>query len=540
MNAQPTPLPKDLEALAGQVHELRAEDGVSAAAFASKAEAVLEALVQRHENLQKREDQFDAGYREDMQRRIQWRDMVDLSADGYLVTDPAGVIHDANQTAARMFGVPRERLRDRPISAYVSQSDWRTLYRLLADTYQLRLDGRRNMMFRLRPRGRPEIAAQVSVQRLRDDPAGQTFYRWMLTDCSEIIENENALQAERHVADSILDTAPNCILVLDAIGSIQRVNAYTANLLDSSGSALFGWTWWAILPTRDRLAAQTAFNRAVAADEIQTLKTSLEIPGERPRRIAWSLRRLRPFDRRSVIAVGHDITDIEEAQEKALHSERLAAIGQMVTSLAHESRNALQRMQGCLERLKWRAVGRAEELDLIARVQAAQGDLTRLFDDLRHYTAPMQLQRENVDIAEVWREAWQQATSARPPQAARLVETHVAPDTTCVVDRFRFVQVFRNLFDNSIESCDYPLIVTIECRATDGELHVVVRDNGPGFPDDVAERIFDPFFTTKSKGSGLGMAIARRVLDSHNGTIAIKGTVNAGTEVFLTIPRSLP
>jgi hypothetical protein len=89
--------------------------------------------------------------------------------------------------------------------------------------------------------------------------------------------------------------------------------------------------------------------------------------------------------------------DLKEAQKKALQAERLAAIGQMVAGLAHESRNALQRADACAERLRWRLQGQPEALDLVARIRQAQDDLRRLFDDVREYAAPIQLEPEVCD-----------------------------------------------------------------------------------------------------------------------------------------------
>ena len=205
--------------------------------------------------------------------------------------------------------------------------------------------------------------------------------------------------------------------------------------------------------------------------------------------------------------------------------------------LAHESRNALQRSQACLERLRWRLEDRSVELDLIDRAQAAQHDLTRLFDDLRHFTAPLQLSLADCDLSEAWREAWSQAASVRSDRRAQLHDDCPDIDLHCTVDRFRFIQVFRNLFDNAFEAAAAGLELWIACGETNGCLTVRTRDNGPGLSEDAERRLFDPFFTTKAKGSGLGMAIAKRILDAHGGRIDVTSSANSPAEFLLTIPR---
>src|SRR5262249_58461376 len=107
----------------------------------------------------------------------------------------------------------------------------------------------------------------------------------------------------------------------------------------------------------------------------------------------------------TLLLTGQDVTALREAQQKALQAERLAAIGQMVAGLAHESRNALQRSQACLSLLELRLRDQPEALDLLGRLQQAQDDLHRLYEGVRHYAAPIRLDRRVCDLARAWRES---------------------------------------------------------------------------------------------------------------------------------------
>jgi signal transduction histidine kinase len=106
------------------------------------------------------------------------------------------------------------------------------------------------------------------------------------------------------------------------------------------------------------------------------------------------------------------------------------------------------------------------------------------------------------------------------------------------------VQVFRNIFENSLEACSDPVLIEVHCHEV--ELHgrpalqVAVRDNGPGLTIEQAQRIFEPFYTTKIKGTGLGMAIARRIVEAHGGQLAVHDTAPPGAEILITLPRSQP
>ncbi len=238
--------------------------------------------------------------------------------------------------------------------------------------------------------------------------------------------------------------------------------------------------------------------------------------------------------------VAERTAELRHTQEQALRAERLAAIGQTVTALAHEGRNALQRAVGTLARLGMRLEGRADELDLLGRSRQALDDLEHLFDDVRTYAAPIQLDPRPCDVAALWREVWEQVAGQHPGRDVRLEERPGAPDTACEADPFRVRQVFTNLFSNALEACPDPVRVAVACReVTLGgrpALEVTVRDNGPGLTEEQRRRALEPFFTTKAKGTGLGLAIARRILEAHGGGIAINGGAG-GAEITLTLPR---
>lgn len=114
---------------------------------------------------------------------------------------------------------------------------------------------------------------------------------------------------------------------------------------------------------------------------------------------------------------------------------------------------------------------------------------------------------------------------------------------TCCVDAFRIQQVFRNLFENALAACGDPVRIIVSCADSDFDsaqaVCITVRDNGPGLSDEQKKRMFEAFFTTKSKGTGLGMAIAQRIVQAHQGTIAVREAKDGGAEFLITLPRIL-
>jgi PAS domain S-box-containing protein len=243
----------------------------------------------------------------------------------------------------------------------------------------------------------------------------------------------------------------------------------------------------------------------------------------------------------ALLLVGHDITELKDAQERALNSERMAAIGQMCAGLAHESRNALQRSQACLEMLALKMDNRPDALNLIARIQQAQDDLHRLYEDVREYAAPIKLAIRDCNLAEIWRQAWSHLEPARKGRDAKLKEPANGLDLTCQADGFRLEQVFRNILDNSLAACSDRAEIVISGGAAQLEgreaIRIAFRDNGPGLNPEQRDRIFDSFYTTKTHGTGLGMAIVKRIVEAHGGQAAVGDTPGGGAEILLTLPR---
>jgi PAS domain S-box-containing protein len=231
---------------------------------------------------------------------------------------------------------------------------------------------------------------------------------------------------------------------------------------------------------------------------------------------------------------------LREVQQKALDSERLAAIGQMAAGLAHESRNALQRSQACLSVLAMKCQGRPEELDLLARAQRAQDDLHRLYEEVREYAAPLNLAPRACRPAALWREAWEELGPRRAGRDTALREEGDGGDRECVADPFHLKQVFRNLLENTLDAVRDPVRVEVCCSRSESggwaAVRVAVRDNGPGFTPEHRQKLFDPFFTTKVRCTGLGLAICKRIVEAHGGQIAAGD--GPGAEVVITLPGS--
>jgi signal transduction histidine kinase len=244
--------------------------------------------------------------------------------------------------------------------------------------------------------------------------------------------------------------------------------------------------------------------------------------------------------------LGRSLVVQRETRRRLAEQQRLAAIGAAMTALAHESRNALQRSQAGLEMLARRLPPGAETQQLLDEVQDAQYYLRDLYEQARDWAAPLQPQPEAVDVGELARSVWQQLAHERNGRSDSLEIQSPAAPAICHVDRRMLSQVLRNIFENSLAAAN-PVRLRVTCGAdgtTTDRIFVSIADDGPGLTAEQERRIFEPFYTTRMRGTGLGMAISRRIVQAHGGTISARSAHgdggSSGTEVIIELPRAKP
>jgi signal transduction histidine kinase len=478
----------------------------------------------------------------DTAQRLMYQELFDFAPDAYLLTDTTGVVRAANHAAARLLRVHREFLLDKPLSCFIAQGDWPVYYDRLIRLRMGSVDQFGDWPLRVRESRGEAYGITAHVCPFSDGGGPVRVLRWVLVSAQADEDARLVLRRDRDFVDAVLEADQSLVVVIAPLGNILRAGATLCTLLDRAEKDLFSSDWRRLFPERERDRLHELMLHTMASKVPQHTVAPLVLPDGTWRTVRWGFKRLELERGTAVLAVGHDLTDLEAAQAQALQSARLAAIGHVTAALAHEARNMLQRMQSGLDRLSWRLQDRPEALEIVGRVQAAQRDMTLLFDDVRTYAAPLKLDFASHDLREVWREAWQQALGGCADRDCELLEHTVGTNLYCVVDRFRVVQVFRNILENAIAAAPDPVIVTVTGQTVQlGEdlpaVKLAFGDNGPGLGEEQRRQIFEPFYSTKPRGTGLGMAIAKRIVEAHGGSIAV-GSPRAGAEIIVTFPRS--
>ena len=329
---------------------------------------------------------------------------------------------------------------------------------------------------------------------------------------------------------------PAIVLLLDPEGRILRCNPYLEKLTATRPANCTAGTCCALFPAAEHAQARDGCRRLLSDQRAGARghdphqggappPSRVEVPGA-------------PDDQgnpSAILAIGQDVTRSTSA-DPSVQVQRLATIGEMVTGLAHESGNALQRIQACLEMLALQVQDQPRRRPGLP-IQIAQDHLHQLYEESGS-TPPIVLRREPTHISDVLLQAWEHL---EPVRAGREVEffNQVQINTVCRVDRYAMERVFRNILENALAAASDPVRIDVLWNEAllDGQpaVEIRLRDNGPGLNPEQKKRMFEPFYTTKAQSTGLGMAITKRLVEAHGGHIAIGEP--ARSEIVVALPK---
>lgn len=224
------------------------------------------------------------------------------------------------------------------------------------------------------------------------------------------------------------------------------------------------------------------------------------------------------------------------AQRETLAQSRLALLGEVAASLAHDVRTPLSVLKTSAHLLSKDDLAATERRDLADMVVAEVDRLNAVVTSLVDLARPKPARYEVVLL----RPLIERATALFGPVASKAgvkVETVTeADDVTVCGNGDQLYQVLLNLIHNALQAMNGPGALQVRCRAEPPWVEVEVRDTGPGFGEDALARAFSPFFTTKADGTGLGMAIVKRVVEEHGGTVGVRNSPGSGACVWFKLP----
>ena len=360
---------------------------------------------------------------------------------------------------------------------------------------------------------------------------------------SIIIENTRLYEQlvnERNFAENVVESSPNCILVVNCDGTIRMVNPQAESIFSlATGAAVgkpasevFGEPMRTII--REAIDGKTSDGREVVVKRREGARTILDV----------STSQLKSQDGTvlGAVLIATDLTEAKKTEEWMRRVDRLSSLGQLSAGVAHEIRNPLASINFNIQLLSKRIQPDEKTIRIInnslAGVERIKGLVKGMLDFSR--PAPPQLKRESIHRAV--EDAISLMDSQFSKHGIRVVQKLAAEAPDITFDSRQIQQVFVNILLNALQAMPEGGTVTVESRLG-GEtkelsryLSVYISDTGAGIPREHFSKIFDPFFTTKPEGTGLGLSIAHKVLEQHGAQIEIRSRVGQGTMFIIRFP----
>jgi PAS domain S-box-containing protein len=471
--------------------------------------------------------------RREAERR--YRELFDTIQEGLFFSTPDGRFIEVNDALVRMLGYEsREQLLqvDIPRTLYVS-ADQREFFRTAIEGEGML----RNYEETLRKRDGSLIHTLQNAFAVRDSQGKIIQYRGLILDITEQKNYQAELQRQRDFNNKILNNTQSMILVADTAGLVSYANKRCYEAGGYTQQELLGRRLSELVAPGRREVLQEALETTIRGYQVDNLELPIVLGRGRVGQFAMNLSPMRDESGNvaSIVVVMTDITDAAMLQAKLMHTEKMAAVGQLVSGVAHEVNNPLTAILGFADLLiDHPDVPEFAKSDLRVILEEAQRT-KQIVQNLLSFARQMPPQRKPVQINGIIRQTLALRAYDFANHGVKIIERFNQQVREVVGDSHQLQQVFLNILNNAydaVRESDRPGQIVIETSEADGMAEISFRDNGPGilYP----ERIFDPFFTTKEvgKGTGLGLSICYGIIREHQGEISCRNNTDGPGAVF--------
>lgn len=237
------------------------------------------------------------------------------------------------------------------------------------------------------------------------------------------------------------------------------------------------------------------------------------------------------------MAIRSDITGRKQAETELRRQEALAQLGRMAAQVAHEVKNPLAGISGALQIIRRRLPPESQDQPVIDEILQRIDALNEWIQELLVFSRPRSPRFVKIRALPLLRETI--ALLDNDPQFNEVESELEGADLVLPGDRELLKSVFLNLVLNAAQAMNGQGRIRVRLAPRNGRCRISVEDDGPGIPREQRDRVFEPFFTTKSKGSGLGLAVAKQVVVAHGGEIEIACPEDGGTRVTVWLPMEV-
>jgi len=346
-------------------------------------------------------------------------------------------------------------------------------------------------------------------------------------------------EATRRFLDRVLASVPCGILSCDLGGTVTTANPALTDMLGRAEGSLHGMRYDAAFGgwddvTRLLFAADAGGGAPVVRERALARADGSHVTVES----ALSPLLSGMGEPAGVVEIMKDLTQVRRLEEAVRDARTLAALGELAAGLAHEIRNPLGGIKGFATLLARDVAGDESRAPLVGRIVDGVDALNRILTDFLAYGAPGSPQARAFDARDLAAEVLALLAAEAIGGGRVSVDTRFAAhEAPAYADRDQSRQALLNILRNAFEATADGGRVVVSVEADAEAVAIAVQDDGPGFPREIQARLFRPFGSTKRGGTGLGLAVAKTLVDRNGGSLGI-ATGAAGTTATILLPRA--
>jgi len=229
--------------------------------------------------------------------------------------------------------------------------------------------------------------------------------------------------------------------------------------------------------------------------------------------------------------------ELEETYKELSKQERMAEIGNFSMMIAHELKNPLGIIKGAIDIIAKEGVKAEVSRTMMGYIQDEVKRLNRLVEDFLSFARPNPAHKSFVDMNHVMNKIVNLIPLPEFKEKEITLTVQLAEDIAEVnVDEHQIYQAIVNIFNNAIQAIPHQGEITVKTESAPNGIRITIMDTGVGISDEEKEKIFEPFFTKKQSGTGLGLAVVRKIIDNHQGDITITAREGGGTIFSVGLP----
>jgi PAS domain S-box-containing protein len=468
--------------------------------------------------------------------KTEWETTFDAMSDGIFIFDSGGELKRVNRAGAAMEALHPKLLLGRQCCDILRTSEEDE-----ACVVEKALETGRSVTIEITP-SRLNRPLLVTVEPVFDENDKAVAVVCTARDLSDLRKVQAVAREHQSLLTNILESARESIYAVDTEGNFKWCNTATLKGLGFQRSNFIGRPLLSMVHESDRDLVREKIDAA-----LRGLPQTYEMRFfSRDGRLRYARVDNSPLvvegQTTGVLGIARDITDQKEERERAARADKLRALGQLASGVAHDFNNSLAAILGRAQLLRRQVNDPAlvRNLDIIQTAAEDAAATVRRIQTFARKSAVKEFELVDVggllnDAVEITRTRWQNEARVRGLEYEVKLDTEPGHQTYGSASELR--EVFVNMIVNAVDAMPKGGRLLITCRRVEDRLQLHFSDNGMGMLEDVQQKIFEPFFSTKgAHGTGLGLSVSYSIIERHAGLISVISEPGRGTNFTIDLP----